>query len=71
MVRSPLIEVMTRAAMKAARGLRRDYNEVEHLQVSKKGPANFVSNAALRAEKTLPAALSLSLIHIFEPMRPE
>ncbi len=58
MVRSPLIEVMTRAAMKAARGLRRDYNEVEHLQVSKKGPANFVSNADLRAEKTLHAELS-------------
>jgi len=51
--RSPLINVMVSAVMKAARGLRRDFNEVEQLQVSKKGPADFVSEADRRAEQTL------------------
>jgi myo-inositol-1(or 4)-monophosphatase len=50
---SGLITVMTRAARKAAPRLRRDYNEVEQLQVSKKGPADFVSMADKRAEATL------------------
>ncbi len=44
---------MTRAARKAAPRLRRDYGEVEQLQVSKKGPADFVSMADKRAEQTL------------------
>jgi myo-inositol-1(or 4)-monophosphatase len=51
--RSALINVMTRAADKAARGLRRDFGEVEQLQVSVKGPGNFVSTADHRAEKTI------------------
>ncbi len=51
--RSPLLNVMTRAADKAARGLKRDFGEVEQLQVSQKGPADFVSNADLKAEKVL------------------
>jgi myo-inositol-1(or 4)-monophosphatase len=51
--RSALINVMTRAADKAARGLRRDFGEVEQLQVSVKGPGNFVSTADHRAEKVL------------------
>src|SRR5215218_2125788 len=50
---SGLITVMTRAVRKAAPRLRRDYNEVEQLQVSKKGPADFVSMADKRAETTL------------------
>ena len=50
---SGLITVMTRAARKAAPRLRRDYNEVEQLQVSKKGPADFVSMADKRAELTV------------------
>ena len=50
---SGLITVMQRAARKAAPRLRRDYNEVEQLQVSKKGPADFVSMADKRAEQTL------------------
>jgi myo-inositol-1(or 4)-monophosphatase len=57
-VRSPLINVMMRAADKAARGLKRDFGEVEQLQVSLKGPADFVSNADLRAERTLRAELT-------------
>jgi myo-inositol-1(or 4)-monophosphatase len=56
--RSALINVMVRAAEKAARTLVRDFGEVEQLQVSKKGPADFVSSADLAAEKTIRAELS-------------
>jgi myo-inositol-1(or 4)-monophosphatase len=49
---------MIRAADKAARTLKRDFGEVENLQVSKKGPADFVSAADRRAEKTLREELS-------------
>jgi myo-inositol-1(or 4)-monophosphatase len=49
---------MVRAAEKAARTLVRDFGEVEQLQVSKKGPADFVSSADLAAEKTIRAELS-------------
>lgn len=50
MALSPLLNVMTQAARKAGRSLARDFGEVENLQVSVKGPANFVSAADLRAE---------------------
>jgi myo-inositol-1(or 4)-monophosphatase len=50
---SPILTVMTGAARKAARSLARDFGEVENLQVSKKGPADFVSAADLRAEQIL------------------
>jgi myo-inositol-1(or 4)-monophosphatase len=50
---SGLITVMDRAARKAAPRLRRDFNEVQQLQVSRKGPADFVSMADQRAEQTL------------------
>jgi myo-inositol-1(or 4)-monophosphatase len=50
---SGLIRVMERAARKAGQRLRRDFGEVEHLQVSRKGPADFVSKADMRAERTL------------------
>ena len=50
---SGLITVMTRAARKAAPRLRRDFGEVEQLQVSRKGPADFVTMADERAEQTL------------------
>ena len=52
-VRSPLFHVMAGAALKAAKGLLRDFGEVEQLQVSVKGPGDFVSTADLKAEKTL------------------
>ena len=52
-LRSSLINVMEKAARKAARGLLHDFGEVEQLQVSRKGPADFVSAADLKAEKTL------------------
>ncbi|MGM0421668.1 MAG: inositol monophosphatase family protein [Pseudomonadota bacterium] len=51
--RSALINVMVRAAEKAGRGLSRDFGEVENLQVSKKGPGDFVSAADIRAEKII------------------
>jgi len=50
---SPMITVVTAAIRKAARGVVRDFGEVDKLQVSKKGAANFVTNADLRTEKIL------------------
>jgi myo-inositol-1(or 4)-monophosphatase len=50
---SPLLNVMIAAARKTARALKRDFGELEKLQVSLKGPANFVSSADRRAEETL------------------
>jgi len=52
-LRSPVLNVMAGAALKAARGLLRDFGEVEQLQVSIKGPGEFVSTADLKAERTL------------------
>ena len=57
MIRSPLMTVMTDAVMKAARALKRDFGEVENLQVSRKGPGDFVSAADRRAEQILRDAL--------------
>ncbi|MBZ0324939.1 MAG: inositol monophosphatase, partial [Alphaproteobacteria bacterium] len=50
---SAIVNVMTGAARKASRRLMRDFGEVEQLQVSRKGPADFVSAADLRTEKIL------------------
>ncbi|MES1201587.1 MAG: inositol monophosphatase family protein [Pseudomonadota bacterium] len=55
---SALLNVMIGAARKAGRALTRDFGEVENLQVSRKGPADFVSSADLKAEKTLFEELS-------------
>jgi len=57
MQHSALLNVMIAAARKAARALKRDFGELEKLQVSLKGPANFVSAADCRAEETLHAEL--------------
>src|SRR3546814_13602541 len=54
---SSLITIMEKAARKAAPRLRRDFNEVEALQVSHKGPADFVSAADNAAEQTIRAVL--------------
>jgi myo-inositol-1(or 4)-monophosphatase len=53
MLRSALLNVMVQAARKAGRTLKRDFGEVEKLQVSLKGPANFVTAADRRAEEIL------------------
>jgi len=50
---SGLLTVIERAARKVAPQLRRDFGEVQHLQVSRKGPADFVSVADRKAEQTL------------------
>lgn len=50
---SGLITVMQKAARKAAPKLRRDFGEVDALQVSRKGPADFVSAADKAAERTI------------------
>jgi myo-inositol-1(or 4)-monophosphatase len=55
---SPTLNVMITAARKAGRSLVRDFGEVEQLQVSVKGPANFVSNADHRAEDIIFRELS-------------
>lgn len=52
-IRSPVLNLMIRAAQKAARGLVRDFGEVEQLQVSMKGPADFVSTADTKAERII------------------
>src|ERR1700738_4588288 len=53
MLHSALINVMVKAARRAGRSLQRDLGDVENLQVSLKGPANFVSLADKRAEEML------------------
>lgn len=53
MALSPNMNVMLRAAEKAARSLIRDFGEVEQLQVSQKGPGDFVAAAERRAEDML------------------
>jgi myo-inositol-1(or 4)-monophosphatase len=58
MARSAILNVMVSAATKAARGLSRDFGEVENLQVSRKGPADFVSAADQRAEDVIRAELA-------------
>ncbi len=55
---SPTLTIMIAAARKAARALSRDFGEVENLQVSRKGPSDFVSSADIKAEKTLFEELS-------------
>jgi myo-inositol-1(or 4)-monophosphatase len=53
MAKSALITVMEAAVRKAARGVVRDFGEVDKLQVSKKGIANFVTSADIRTDKIL------------------
>ena len=58
MAQSALINVMYKAAQKAARGLVRDFGEAENLQVTRKGVADFVSKADLDAERAIHGELS-------------
>ena len=57
-VRTAIINVMAAACYKVCRRLLRDFGEVEQLQVSRKGPADFVSSADLTAERRLVRELS-------------
>ncbi len=58
MARSALLNVMVKAATKAGRTLARDFGEVENLQVSRKGPGDFVSAADHRAEEIIQEVLA-------------
>lgn len=60
MARSAIINVMVQAALKAGRSLARDFGEVQNLQVSLKGPADYVSQADKRAEEIVYTELSRS-----------
>ena len=60
MARSALLNVMVQAAMKAGRQLSRDFGEVQNLQVSVKGPGDFVSQADIKAEKTIQEELLIA-----------
>src|SRR5690606_12851730 len=55
---SPAMQVLTSAVTKAGKRLLRDFGEVEQLQVSVKGPGDFVTQADYRAEDTLRQELS-------------
>ncbi|MCA0434577.1 MAG: inositol monophosphatase [Proteobacteria bacterium] len=55
---SPVLTVMINAVRKAARGVQRDYGEVSSLQVSMKGPGDFVTASDKKAEKVLRAELA-------------
>lgn len=57
MAHSAILHVMSEAAIKASKGLVRDFGEIDQLQISKKGPANFVTTADVRTEKLLQAEL--------------
>ena len=50
---SPNLNIMIKASEKASKILIRDFGEIEKLQVSKKGPADFVTNSDLKAEKII------------------
>ena len=50
---SPQINLISRACMKASRSLIRDFGEIENLQVSTKGPGDFVTSADRRTERIL------------------
>ena len=52
-INSPKLNIMYRACMKASKSLIRDFGEVENLQVSSKGPGDFVSSADRRTEKII------------------
>ena len=47
------LNIMIKASEKASKTLIRDFGEIEKLQVSIKGPSNFVSNADIKAEKII------------------
>ena len=52
-INSPKLNIMYKACMKASKSLIRDFGEIEKLQVSSKGPGDFVSSADKRTEKII------------------
>ena len=57
---SPNLNLMIKAAEKASKSLIRDFGEIEKLQVSKKGPKDFVTNSDLKTEKIIISGLELT-----------
>ena len=57
---SPQINLITKACMKASRSLIRDFGEIENLQVSRKGPRDFVTKTDKKVEKILVEELSIA-----------
>jgi myo-inositol-1(or 4)-monophosphatase len=57
MARSALLNVMVQSALKAGRSLARDFGEVQNLQVSLKGPGDYVSQADRKAETIIKTEL--------------
>jgi len=62
-IRTALMNVMAGAARKAGRAILRDFGEVENLQVTRKGPADFVTQADMKAERILKEELSRTRPH--------
>jgi myo-inositol-1(or 4)-monophosphatase len=60
---SPLMNVMVGAVRKAAKAIKRDFGEVENLQISRKGPSDFVTKVDLKSEKVLRDELSRTRPH--------
>ena len=50
---SPKINLITKTCLKASKSLIRDFGEIENLQVSSKGPGDFVTSADKRTEKII------------------
>jgi len=57
-LQSAIINVMKQAARKASVRLKRDYGEVDQLQVSQKGPSDFVTTADIRTERIIKEELT-------------
>ena len=57
-INSPKLNIMYNACMKASNSLIRDFGEIENLQVSKKGPRDFVTKTDKKVEKILIEELS-------------
>ena len=57
---SPILNIMIRASEKASKIIIRDFGEIENLQVSKKGPRDFVTKTDKRVEEILIDELSKS-----------
>ena len=62
---SPNLNIMIKAAEKASKVLIRDFGEVEKLQISIKGPSDFVTNTDKKVEKILIEELNKSKKKIF------
>lgn len=59
-INSPHLNVMIKAAEKAAHGIRRDFGEITQLQVSRKGTLDFVTQSDLKAEEVIRSELSFA-----------